>query len=118
MKKGIVFPAVGERREVELPDNVELFAICKELGFEWAEIVRPVGLRGKYCMIVDEEGLLKPNDLNRVATHLYRCGEPIVGNIMIIKEVMGPEGPELAGLDDTDIIRVMSMIPKSMGGNG
>lgn len=116
MKKGIVFPkGKGMPFVVDVADDIVLSDIAKLLGFEWCEIVRPRRIPGRCVMIVDEEGLLKDNELNPVGSWFYETdkhGEPIVGNIMILKEVMGDEGPELAGLDDKDVDAVFDAIGK------
>ena len=117
MKKGIVFPA-GRRIPyvADVADSIDLSDIANELEFEWCEIVRPRRLPKGYVMIVDEEGLLKPNELNHVCSWFYETdkhGEPIVGNVMILKEVMGDEGPELAGLDsDEEVNAIFDLIGK------
>lgn len=116
MKKGIVFPAGrGVPYCPGVSDEIDLSAIASELGFEWCEIVRPRRLPEEYVMIVDEEGLLKPNELNAVCSWFYESdkhGASIVGNVMILKEVMGDEGPELAGLDDDEIDKIFNLIGK------
>lgn len=100
---------------VDIPEEIDLSAIAKELGFEWCEIVRPRGLKGKFVMIVDEEGALKfGNSANFLATKLY--GGVIYGNVMIMKEVFGNEGPELAGLDESDIPKAIDIISSAMKG--
>jgi hypothetical protein len=97
-------------------DSIDLSDIASELGFEWCEIVRPRHRLPKgFVMIVDEEGLLKPNELNHVCSWFYESekhGNPIVGNVMVLKEVMGDEGPELAGLDEDEINAVFDSIGK------
>lgn len=43
-------------------------------------------------MLVDEEGLLKPNKLNRIGSYLYKTDEhgcPIAGNILFVGETWG-----------------------------
>jgi hypothetical protein len=66
-------------------------------------------------MVVDEEGLLKPNELNPVGSWFYESdkhGEPIVGNVLILREEYGDDGPECAGMSDDDVNRVFDLIWK------
>lgn len=48
----------------------------------------------KVSILVDEEGLLKPNKTNRLGEYL--CDTPIMGNILFI----GEEDEDFCGLDD------------------
>ncbi len=67
----------------------------------YIELVHPMGLSRPYCMVVDEEGLLKALPDNPVGYYLYGThlhGNPIVGNIFILKEVYG----DFAGLSDEE----------------
>ena len=81
-----------------------------EIGCDYMEIVHPVYLPEGYVMVVDEEGLLKENPIvNPVASMAYGTlehGEPIVGDVLVMKEVEGPDGGELVGLDEEEV-RVM-----------
>ncbi len=55
----------------------------------WIEVVHPKGLPDPFCMVVNEEGLLHGLPLNLFGCILYdtvRHGNPIVGNIVILKE--------------------------------
>jgi hypothetical protein len=53
----------------------------------WMEIVKPVGLPN-YCLVVDDEGLLKNKLINMVGSNWYgffKHGQPIVGDILVSK---------------------------------
>lgn len=115
MKNGLIFPAGrGVPYAAKVDDKIDLSKIAKALGFEWCELVRPVGLKGKFVMIVDEEGLLKDNPVpNLVGSYWY--GATIAGNLMVLKEVMGDEGPELSGLTDKECEEVFDFLPKRGG---
>ena len=68
---------------------------------DWYERIRPKRVRDNWGinnidMLVDEEGLLKPNELNYLGTWLY--GAPIMGNILFVTEKMTDDGPEFCGL--------------------
>jgi len=114
LKKGIVYPA-GHRIPycVDVPDKITCDWAAKTIGCEWVENVHPRRLPEGFCMIVDEEGLLKPNELNHVGSWFYETdkhGEPIVGNVLILKEVYGDEGPEWAGMDDDEVDKIFNLI--------
>ena len=120
MGKVIVFAKGlwGNSQTIEAPKNISCSWIAKNIGCEWIERVAAKRLPKGLIMAVDEEGLLKDNELNAVGSYLYETdkhGQPIAGDVMILKEVMGPEGPEFAGMDDKDIsslIEVVSRIGK------
>lgn len=62
------------------------------------EIVHPQGLKSPYCMIVNDEGLLKKLPLNRAGSLLYGTqfhGSPIVGDIVIMADGWTPEGRDI-----------------------
>jgi len=50
----------------------------------------------KVVMLVDEEGLLKDLDFNYFGSWLY--GNTILGNILLVGEHYGPEGPEFCDI--------------------
>lgn len=55
------------------------------------EVVKPARLSRSYVMLVNESGLLQDLDLNPIGCWLYATeahGAPIVGNIIIMKEVV------------------------------
>ena len=54
-------------------------------------------------MVVDEEGFVAGKKMNIVGSIFYGTqfhGSPIVGDILIMGEEMGFDGPELAGLEE------------------
>jgi len=80
----------------------------------WMEIVRPRGLPN-FCLLVDEEGLLKNKPINSVGSlwYGYRThGNPIVGDILISK--LDGEG-NLVSFDDADILYVKREIELILG---
>ena len=73
------------------------------------ELVRPRGLARPFVMIVNDEGLLLDLPLNRLGSILYEThkhGSPIVGNVVIMKEGMTSNGPDIIGLgpEDGDVL--------------
>jgi hypothetical protein len=86
-------------------------ALQPEVG-GWFEIVRARGLPQPYVMIVDEEGLLKDKCVNVCGCVLYgtvKHGSPIVGDIVIMREEIGLEEPDLFGLTPEDIKTLTSL---------
>ena len=77
------------------------------------EIVHPYGLRRPYVMIVNEEGLLLDLDINPIGCDLYRTmrhGQPIVGNIVIMKVGYADGEPDIVGLADNEIEEIKKLI--------
>ncbi len=70
------------------------------------EIVHPRLLEQPFCMIVDDEGLLKEYPLNVVGSFLYETlshGHPIVGTVVFMKEGIRDGEPDIIGLSDEDV---------------
>lgn len=85
--KGVVITTADEVsvRDFAAPLNKSLGAVVGG----YIELVHPQGLQPPYCMIVNEEGLLKDLPLNRAGSLLYGTqfhGSPIVGDIVIMAE--------------------------------
>lgn len=104
--KSLIVTAGGEISVADL--EAPLYRSLNSLlgGFE---IVNPRGLQRPYCMIVDDEGLLKEKDANVVGCILYETGKhghPIVGDIAILRVEFGTTGADLAGLTDDDILKL------------
>ena len=118
MKKAIKLNAQGRAIEVtEIPDGFDTHDLAKLIGCSWIEIVRPRRLEEGQVLVIDEEGRLKPNTVNLVASYLYEAdkhGEPIVGNALVMKEVLGNDGPELAGLEDYEVVNAEAICDRIM----
>ena len=83
----------------------------------YIEHVKPARLRHPYCMIVNEEGRLLDLPLNYVGSYFYgtdQHGEPIVGNIVIMKDGYRNGEPDIVGLDDSEVERVKYTISTLM----
>ena len=79
----------------------------------YIEHVRPMRLKEPFCMIVNEEGRLHKLPINLVGSFFYGTdfhNEPIVGNIVIMKDGYRNGEPDIVGLDDTEIERVQNSI--------
>ena len=81
------------------------------------EHVLPKGLKSPYCMLVNEEGLLKDLPFNLIGSLLYQTpihGNVVVGNIIIMKDGIVDGEPDIIGLDDDDIIKVQQNIIRNI----
>ena len=90
-----------------------LFLRLSEAVSGHIEIGRPAGLPDPFIMIVNEEGLLLGLALNSIASILYgvmQHGQPIVGNVVIMKEGIVDGEPDIVGLDPEDIKAVSYII--------
>ena len=98
---------ISTENAVEIVD-VNNDQIREKIG-GWIEIVRPVGLPN-YCLIVDEEGLLKQKKFNLYGSYwygYYRHNAPIVGDILVSK--LDEEG-NFIELTSDDIIYINDKI--------
>lgn len=115
MEKAIVFPAGrGMPNVVDVPDDMDYRWMGDKVG-GWIEIVHPARLPHGFVMIVDEEGRISGKPLNPVGSWFYGYdlhGEPIVGDVLIMREVMGPDGPECAGMSEDDVNAIFDSLGK------
>ena len=86
----------------------------------WIEVVHPKGLPAPFCMVVNEEGLLLGLPLNLLGSILYgtaRHGNPIVGNIVFLKEGFTTAGErDFIGLDEDNIKFLGAMVASVSSG--
>lgn len=77
----------------------------------YIEVVHPMGLEFPCVMIVNEEGLLKGLKKNTFGCFLYGTrthGQPITGNIVIMKEGLNDDGEQdIIGLNGGDIMDLL-----------
>lgn len=106
-------------RVLDLPEQFTAKWIAEQIGAEWIEIVRPVRAND-FVMIVDEEGRLRDNMyVNTVASWLYgsdKHGEVILGDCVLMMEEMGPEGPDLAGIDEFQAKKIQLQLDSEKSG--
>lgn len=100
---------------VNLDNSKPLYkAIGEVIGCDWIEVVHPIGLVYPYCIVCDEEGRLKDHQyINYAGSLLYDTpvhGQPIVGDIVIMKEIMTDEGPDIGGLDDGELLGMLKSL--------
>ncbi len=96
---GLVVTAKNEMYQMDY-DAPHYDVIQKAVG-GWYEHVHPVGLERPYCMMVNEEGLLQGLPLNLIGSILYgtpQHGQPIVGNVIFLKEGYHGGEPDVVGM--------------------
>ena len=109
--KGIIVTTDCEVR-VENFDDPLYKTVGSAVG-GYIEHVKPARLRHPYCMIVNEEGRLLDLPLNYVGSYFYgtdQHGEPIVGNIVIMKDGYRGGEPDIVGLNDVEAEQIKDVI--------
>ena len=109
--KGIVVTTDLEIRIEEVSDP--LYKTVGSAVGGYIEHVKPARLRHPYCMIVNEEGRLLDLPLNYVGSYFYgtdQHGEPIVGNIVIMKDGYRGGEPDIVGLNDVEAEQIKDVI--------
>lgn len=115
--KGIVITTKNEMRVQEFSEPAHK-SIGEAVG-GWIEVVRPVRLKRPYCMIANEEGLLLNLPINSFGSFLYGMdyhGNPILGDIVLLKEGINSDGePDILGLNGQDIKNLCDMVSSGKG---
>lgn len=82
----------------------------------YIEIVHPRYLPRPYMLVINEEGKLIGLPVNKTGSILYGCGidhgEPIVGDLVIMKDGFVNGEPDIVGLDDDDIPSILELLGK------
>lgn len=110
--KGIV---ITTENEMYVANFKDFFQIAEKMGWRITEHVKTWGLGPDLCMLIDEEGRLKEPrlPLNNFASFMYGFlvhKIPILGNIVIMKDVRTTDGMGIGGLDDDEIDKITKMI--------
>jgi hypothetical protein len=114
MLRGIVISTAGQVQIKDFPNPV--YKSLGEVVGGYIDVVRPKGaieahlLKRNMCFVCNEEGKLQNLPVNNVGTYLYNIyngtlfmRDVIVGNIVILKEGMTPEGMDFVSLTRPDI---------------
>ena len=101
---------------VEVKSNGSpLYKQMNEAVGGYYENVYPRRLKEGFVMVVNEEGLLKELPLNIVGSYLYESdkhGQPIVGNVIILKLGHFQGEPDVVGLTDDEANEIMKDLLK------
>lgn len=103
----LVISAENEIRRVEY--DSPHYDVLREAVGGWYEHVHPIGLKRPYSMMVNEEGLLLKLPMNMLGSILYGTkvhGQPIVGNIVIVKDGYYDGEADVVGMDAEEAQRV------------
>lgn len=115
--KGIVITTKNEMRVQEFSKPAHR-SIGDAVG-GWIEIVHPMRLEQPYCMIVNEEGMLRNLPINGFGSFLYGVDRhciPVLGDIVILKEGINSDGePDILGLNEQDIKYLCEMVSTGKG---
>lgn len=95
------------------------YDVIKEAVGGWYEHVHPVGLDHPYSMMVNEEGLLLGLPMNRLGSELYgtpRHGQPIVGDVVFLKDGYDGGEPDVVGMTEDEAQHLGDKFVKMSGG--
>ena len=116
--KGIVITTNNTMRVQDFPEPAHR-SIGDAVG-GWIEVVHPKRLEYPYCMVVNEEGVLRKLPINSFGSFLYGTdthGWPIAGNAVLMKEGYNSDGElDILGLDEQDIKHLCDMVSSVSGG--
>jgi len=76
----------------------------------FAETVTPRRLEQPYCILVDDMGTGKELPPNAFGSFLYETnkhGNPVLGDLFIMKKVWGDDGYDLTGLTESEIAYII-----------
>lgn len=115
--KGIVITTNDEMRVQEFFEPAHK-SIGEAVG-GWIEVVRPKRLEYPYCMLVNEEGVILKLPINSFGSFLYGTdyhGDPMLGDIVLLKEGINSDGErDILGLDEQDIKYLCDMVSTKNG---
>ena len=109
--KGVVVTTNHEVRVENFSDP--LYKTVGSAVGGYIEHVHPMRLARPLCMIVNEEGRLLDLPLNHIGSFFYgtdQHGEPIVGNIVIMKDGYRGGEPDIVGLNDVEAEQIKDVI--------
>lgn len=106
--RGLLIPSASS--DPCLLVEVEPAKVAAAIGAELFELVRERWLRDRrMVLVVDEEGLLRPNRPNVRATRFYPHGAGIVGDALILAEVDTGDGPDLGSLNGAQVATLVGL---------
>ena len=101
-----------------IPEGRAVFErLQRALNCDWIDVVHAVNLPEPYCLVIDDEGLLKAKPkINLVVSYLYgflNHNQPICGDCVIMKDRHTDDGTETVGLDEKDFETLADLFEKS-----
>ena len=117
MDKAIVIKTDGSINIVDVPEDAGWEWMRSQINCEWIEFTHPRRLAEGYTMIVDEEGLLKDWELNVHGSWLYQTdihGQPIAGDVLIMKEEYGDDGLECRGMTQDEADALVAILTEAV----
>lgn len=115
--RGVVITTDGAMYAKNFEDSRPLYKTVGEAVGGFIEVVHPNRPQRPFTMIVNEEGLLMQLPTNPIGSVLYETdkhGSPIVGDVVILKDILTDEGPDIGGLTDAEVFEVMNLITKTI----
>lgn len=118
---GLKLHTNGLLEVMELPEGEPNFIrLQKAINCDWIDIVHAINLPESYCLVVDDEFLLKEGvKLNVIGSYLYGMlehGQPICGDCLIMKDNYTPNGTETVGLEREDFVALSELLFNSAEG--
>lgn len=117
--KAIVITTDNKASVREFSESQPLFRETQPILDGYMEHVHPRRLPHPYCMLVNDEGLLRELPPNPMGCLLYETdnhGAPIVGNLILMKDGYRGGEPDILGLTDDDVTFLGSLIAALSGG--
>lgn len=111
---------------VEFPEAERLPWYYEQLDCDCVDVVSPYGIEtiaeeheleafvGRFCLICDDEALLKESPhVNPIASLLYGVmdhGQPLCGKVLVAKNLETDDGIETVGMTKQDVMLVRAAI--------
>lgn len=103
MQHVIICRTDGTVEDMTLTEKHDFHWYAEQIGTDIIQTVYARGLKKPYFFLCDEEGLFKEHPtINFLGSWLYKTqdhGQPIVGDIMIVRETMEDGEPDIGGME-------------------
>ena len=104
MKHVVICRTDGTVEDMAMTEDHDFRWFGKQIGTDIIQTVYANGLKMPYLILCDEEGLFREKPtINILGSWLYGTqdhGEPIVGDIMIVKETVRDGEPDFGGMSE------------------
>ena len=101
---------------IYVPEERDAGWFASKIGCNYIQVVCPK-YYDDYLIVLDEDGKLKPNHLNIIASAMYATfehGDPIVGDCLLVKEGIHNGEYDLVGLSLAEANKVKASIEHDM----